>query len=140
MGHGSARWGSVTFVQRFGSSLNLNLHVHVLMLGGVYVDGKKASVFVPAPRYPTQMCNRSCRRVRAVSSACASQHGLLDDTQADPPTDEEPVLAALTAASVRGTIATGDAPVSASDVPSLVPKQRESSSGNGASSGVHPSQ
>ena len=29
----------VTFVQRFGSSLNLNPPMHVLMLAGVYVDG-----------------------------------------------------------------------------------------------------
>ena len=49
MGHDRARWGSVTFVQRFGSSLNLNPHIHVLMLDGVYVDGEDAPVFVPAP-------------------------------------------------------------------------------------------
>jgi hypothetical protein len=36
------------------------------------------------------------------------KRGLLDDTQADPLTDEEPVLAAMTAASVRGLIATGE--------------------------------
>ena len=34
-----------------------------------------------------------------------TRHGLLDDIQADPLADEEPVLAALMAASVRGTIA-----------------------------------
>ena len=49
LGHDRARWGSVTFVQRFGSSLNLNPHVHVLMLDGVYVDGEDAPVFVAAP-------------------------------------------------------------------------------------------
>ena len=49
MGHDRARWGSATFVQRFGSSLNLNPHVHVLMLDGVYVDGDEAPVFVSAP-------------------------------------------------------------------------------------------
>ena len=36
-----------------------------------------------------------------------TKRGLLDDTAADPLTDEEPVLAALTAASVRGITATG---------------------------------
>ena len=35
------------------------------------------------------------------------KRGLLDDTAADPLADEEPVLAVLTAASVRGLIATG---------------------------------
>jgi hypothetical protein len=30
--------GSVTFIQRFGSALNLNLHFHVIGLEGVYLD------------------------------------------------------------------------------------------------------
>src|SRR5215471_5259333 len=30
--------GSVTFIQRFGSALNLNVHYHVLFLEGVYRD------------------------------------------------------------------------------------------------------
>jgi hypothetical protein len=30
--------GSVTFLQRFGGSLNLNLHYHVIFLEGVFVD------------------------------------------------------------------------------------------------------
>ena len=34
--------------------------------------------------------------------------GLLDDSQADPLADQEPLLAAITAASVRGTVATGE--------------------------------
>ena len=38
LGHDRARWGSVTFVQWFGSSLNLNPHLHV----------QDAPVFVPA--------------------------------------------------------------------------------------------
>ena len=30
--------GSVTFIQRFGSALQLNLHFHVIGLEGVYLD------------------------------------------------------------------------------------------------------
>jgi hypothetical protein len=30
--------GSVTFIQRFGGSINLNLHFHLIFLEGVYVD------------------------------------------------------------------------------------------------------
>src|SRR5499433_34155 len=30
--------GSVTFIQRFGSALNLNLHFHLIFLEGVYLD------------------------------------------------------------------------------------------------------
>ena len=101
------RWGSVTFVQRFGSSLNLNPHVHVLMLDGVYVDGEDAPVFVAAPplsdQAVQQIVETSARRIIRL----CTKRGLLDDTAADPLTDEEPVLAALTAASVRGLTATG---------------------------------
>ena len=107
MGHDRARWGSVTFVQRFGSSLNLNPHVHVLMLDGVYVDGEEAPVFVPAPplsdQAVQQIVETSARRIMRL----CTKRGLLDDTAADPLTDEEPMLAALTAASVRGLTATG---------------------------------
>ena len=107
LGHDRARWGSVTFVQRFGSSLNLNPHVHVLMLDGVYVDGGDAPVFVPAPplsdQAVQQIVETSARRIIRLGT----KRGLLDDTAADPLADEEPVLAVLTAASVRGLTATG---------------------------------
>ncbi len=33
-----AQAGSVTFIQRFGSAINANLHLHMLFLEGVYVD------------------------------------------------------------------------------------------------------
>ena len=77
------------------------------MLDGVYIDGKKAPVFVPAPPLfdpdVQQIVQTSARRIIRL----CTRHGLLDDTQADRLADEEPVLAALTAASVRGTLATG---------------------------------
>ena len=93
MGHDRARWGSVTFVQRFGSSLNLNPHVHVLMLDGVYVSGDEAPVFVAAPPLSDpevqQIVETSARRIIRL----CTRHGLLDDTQADRLAAEEPVLA-----------------------------------------------
>ena len=107
MGHDRARWGPVTFVQRFGSSLNLNPHVHVLMLDGVYVDGEEAPVFAAAPPWSDQAVRQIVETsARRIIRLC-TKRGLLDDTAADPLADEEPVLAALTAASVRGLIATG---------------------------------
>ena len=103
----TARWGSVTFVQRFGSSLNLNLHVHVLLLDGVYVDGEDAPVFVPAPPLFDQAVQQIVETTaRSIIRLC-TKRGLHDDTAADPLTDEDPVLAALTTASVRGITATG---------------------------------
>jgi ribosomal protein S27E len=40
--HNTARTGAVTFIQRFGSALNLNVHFHMLFLDGVYTDGHTA--------------------------------------------------------------------------------------------------
>ncbi len=43
--------GAVTLIQRFGSAANLNIHLHCLVLDGVYrrTDGEPAFVEVPAP-------------------------------------------------------------------------------------------
>src|SRR5919201_2081317 len=42
--------GSVTFIQRFGSALNLNLHFHCVFLEGVYLDRTAAGL---KPRFIT---------------------------------------------------------------------------------------
>ncbi|MDP1690557.1 MAG: transposase [Burkholderiaceae bacterium] len=44
--------GAVTLIQRFGSAANLNIHLHCLVLDGVYrrgTDGAPEFVEVPAP-------------------------------------------------------------------------------------------
>ena len=50
-GYTGVRCGSVTFVQRFRSAINLNPHFHLLLFDGVYVttDDGAAPVFIPAP-------------------------------------------------------------------------------------------
>ncbi len=52
--------GAVTWVQRFGSALNANIHFHMLFLDGAYVDGAPG----PSMRF---------RRVKAPSSAELTQ-------------------------------------------------------------------
>jgi hypothetical protein len=42
-GYTTVQYGSLTFVQRFGSALNLNPHCHVLMLDGVYACGEEGA-------------------------------------------------------------------------------------------------
>ena len=50
VGLADARFGAVTFVQRFGSSLNLNVHFHVVVLDGVFTQDEQGAVlFHPAP-------------------------------------------------------------------------------------------
>jgi len=57
----TAHTGAVTLVQRFGSALNLNVHLHMLVLDGVYVsseDPATAPVFrrVPSPTTAQLQC------------------------------------------------------------------------------------
>jgi hypothetical protein len=45
-----AETGLVTFVQRFGSALNLNVHLHILVLDGAYTfDGERPRFHRAAP-------------------------------------------------------------------------------------------
>ena len=39
----TAHTGAVTLIQRFGSALNLNIHLHVLFLDGAYIAGTKGT-------------------------------------------------------------------------------------------------
>ena len=40
--------GAVTLIQRFGSAANLNIHLHCLVLDGVYQRSEAGPVFVEA--------------------------------------------------------------------------------------------
>ena len=44
--------GSVTFIQRFGSALNLNIHLHMLVLDGAYTFTHDRARFQPMRRHP----------------------------------------------------------------------------------------
>jgi hypothetical protein len=107
--------GSVTFLQRFGGSLHLNLHYHFVFLEGVFVEHTAQGLkprFLPAAA-PTdadiatvlhQISQHLIRELR--------QRGYLEaDTQDgvpmgyDPASDEDPELARTLAASVQQRIA-----------------------------------
>jgi hypothetical protein len=103
--------GAVTFVQRFGSSVNCHLHFHMLALDGVYAAGVD-----PHPRFHTLPAPDDAEVV-AVAGRIAGRVGRLlerrglgadaDPDQADSLARDEPVLASLVGASVAGRIATG---------------------------------
>ncbi len=60
------RGGNVTFLQHFGSSLNLHVHFHTLALDGVYVPGDASDAepqFVPAPEPTAAQVHWLCERV-----------------------------------------------------------------------------
>lgn len=108
-GDEDARCGSVTFVQRFGSALNLNPHFHVLMPDGVFVDGPGGTpVFRPAPTLTDEAVRRIAETTAERVVRLLQRRGLLEQEAPDALWQDEPLLASLTAASIRGTVATGE--------------------------------
>ena len=110
--------GSVTFVQRFGSALNLHLHYHVIFLAGVYLDRsaqglKPKFIKLSAPSDTDiaaviakirQRVIRQLRRLGYLESGIEATVA----TGHDPLVDEEPELARTLAASVQHRIAFGE--------------------------------
>ena len=89
--------GSVTFIQRFGSALNLNVHFHTLALDGAYACTRgqgQAPRFLPLPPPSADEVARvlagTARRIRRLLEERAGDD---DDTLAR----EEPLLALLSA-------------------------------------------
>ena len=101
--------GMITWVQRFGSAANLNVHLHVLATEGVFVeadDGKVTWHTLPEPSSAevAQIAWATCERVvRLLKRLGMSLAG--DDV--DEFAEREPLLAACYAASLQGFIATG---------------------------------
>jgi hypothetical protein len=50
----TANTGAITFIQRFGSALNLNVHFHMLFLDGVYVSNKADKLTFKQVSAPTK--------------------------------------------------------------------------------------
>ena len=106
--YSDGRFGSVTFAQRFWSALNLNPHFHTLALDGVYIENGVEPKFHHAPILTDedvcQIVETTAHRVIRL----LERRGILDGASIDRLADEEPVLAGVTAASVRGMVATGE--------------------------------
>lgn len=106
-----AQCGAVTFVQRFGDALNLNVHFHTLMIDGVYASDEEGRVrfhVLPPPddAEVARVTARIARRiVRLLERRGLGPHG--DPDEADPLRRDQPVLAELYGASVHGRIADG---------------------------------
>lgn len=68
--------GAVTFVQRFGSSLNLNVHMHVVLLDGVFDRDEHGRVrFHAAPAPTRDEMNAIVRRVHERVARWVERHG-----------------------------------------------------------------
>ena len=107
-GDSRGRHAAVTVVQRFGSSLNLNVHFHSLVAEGVWVDGADGPRFVAVKVGPDDV-EWVVRRVHRMVSRLLGRAGLLDeDVEDQAEADvEHPLQLQVAAASVLGRTALG---------------------------------
>ena len=118
--------GAVTLIQRFGSAANLNIHMHCLVLDGVYrcgTEGTPEFVEGPAPTDETlqavlhQIITRMMKLLTGLGLLVEEQgQAYLADTDAD--SDEARALRPLQAAAwpCRPRLAGGQAPRQAEGV------------------------
>jgi Putative transposase/Transposase zinc-binding domain len=110
--------GSVTFIQRFGSVINVNLHFHCVFLEGVYLDRTEAGL---TPRFVTgepptdadiaavitKISHRVIRKLHQLGYLEAGLDAAVA-TGYDPLRDDAPELARTMAASVQQRLAFGE--------------------------------
>src|SRR5437879_1778755 len=110
--------GSVTFIQRFGSAINLNLHFHCVFLEGVYLNrtdqGRKPRFLqgeTPSDADITAVVqtisHRVIRKLRSLGYLEAGGDTAVT-TGYDPLVEDAPALARTLAASVQQRIAFGE--------------------------------
>lgn len=95
--------GAVSFIQRFGSSINLNLHFHSLVLDGVYTERDGQAVFRPLPPPLDRDIRALCKTIARRTTRLLSRRGLSDDAP-DSLAEEEPLLAEVCAASIQNLV------------------------------------
>jgi hypothetical protein len=111
LGFANVQGGSVSFVQKFGSSLNATPHYHSLLLDGGYAisDDSKEPFFVATPPPTDEDVKQVAETVAARAIRLLERRGVIGEQDVyDPFSEESPVLAGMTAASVSNMIATGD--------------------------------
>jgi Transposase zinc-binding domain/Putative transposase len=112
--------GSVTFLQRFGGALQLNIHYHLIVIEGVFLDrtdqGLKSRFLKGEPpsdadaaHVVQQISRRVIRNLRRLGYLEAGMDVPVA-TGYDPLLDNEPELARTMAASVTQRIAFGERP------------------------------
>ena len=102
LGVADGKSGTVTFVQRFGGGLNLNVHFHTIAIDGVFVLRDGALRFAKLRAPSDDEVARLMLTVRARVLRLLHRRGLFldDDTFTDPLADEHPALAACYTGSV----------------------------------------
>ena len=103
--------GAVLFVQRYGDALNVNVGFHVLAFDGVFdLDGTEGTRFLALPPPEdaeiVRVLRGFARRLARVLKQCGLSQEI-DGEDVDRLALDQPLLAELSAASVRGRVATG---------------------------------
>lgn len=104
-----ARTGVVTLIQRFGSALNLNVHLHMIVLDGVYTEHRGQARFHPVGAPSRGTLERLLDRLIKRALRVLLRDGALREDPEHPWLDlQDPdTLDQLNAASVRYRIAIG---------------------------------
>ena len=106
-----ARCGGVTFVQRFGGAINLNVQFHSLVFDGVYYEDSDGWIRFRRLPPPTdsEVAGVTAGIVKKILRLL-ERRGLgpqADFEEADPLLREQPLLAELHSASVQGRVGVG---------------------------------
>jgi len=106
-----AKCGAVTFIQRFGGAINLNIHLHSLIIDGIYYrDAEQKLRFQKLPKPSDSEVAGVMERITQRIMRLLERRGLgpqANPDEADPLIQAQPLLAELYSASVQGRIATG---------------------------------
>ena len=102
------RSGAVAIIQRFGAALNLNVHVHALVLDGVYFEDQRGILrFHAVAPPPDEEMDRLMLTIDRRIGRLLARRGVADDRGdgdgADPWLEAEPVLANIAATIRAGT-------------------------------------
>ena len=101
---GDLKTGAVTFIQRFGSSLNLNPHLHILAVDGVFEISEADAVFRPAPSVTDPEVIRCVQAIAIRCLKALERKGIMFARQHDFDESPEPLplYDQLQVASVQG--------------------------------------
>jgi hypothetical protein len=117
-----SRCGAVTHVQRFGSSINLNVHFHVTVLDGVFThDDQRRPVFHPVPPPTRYELTRIVETVRRRAIAWLTRRGHTAsalEARSQESAGQTPLEACAAIAMQRGSMrALPDTPTNAEEAP-----------------------
>ena len=106
------RGGAVAIVQRFGGAMNLNVHIHALVLDGVFAPDGAGVRFHPMPPLTAADVADVLATIAPRVRRLLERRGFGDSDEGggapDAWAEDAPVLAGIAAASVRGVVALGN--------------------------------